>query len=263
MESPRAVLTLLMMMIGSATTFQSSAPCPLLARHRHRPSSTTSPLRAASQQPNELFDSPGWEGIKQELDQVPVFAVSNAQGHPVKYSLEKKDEKFEVPLFYIFATDAMKELEKAKEQNTSLPGMDINPYPLGGIFEMWAKDGAVIVPNKQSIISAGAPPNANPIGQQVPLFACMEIAQEDEKGKPVLPLFFDLEDANNAVSQAVNLDGGKEADFEVVGLNLPEAVSLLANAKDDATAFHFIPPTSSLEHIRDYLSGGSPPPPPL
>lgn len=29
----------------------------------------------------------------------------------------------------------------------------------------------VIVPNKRSIIQAGAPPNANPMGQQVPLFA--------------------------------------------------------------------------------------------
>ena len=106
-----------------------------------------------------------------------------------------------------------------------------------------------------SIIQAGAPPNANPMGQQVPLFACMEIAQEDENGKPVLPLFFELEDANNVVSQAVSLDGGKEEEFEVVGLNLPEAVSLLANAKDEQTAFHFVPPTSSLKHIRDYLSG--------
>lgn len=91
------------------------------------------------------------------------------------------------------------------------------------------------------------------MGQQVPLFACMEIAQEDEKGNPVLPLFFELEDAQSAVSQAVSQDGGKAEDFEVVGLNLPEAVSLLANSKE--TAFQFVPPASSLKHIRDYLSG--------
>ena len=114
---------------------------------------------------------------------------------------------------------------------------------------------SIIVPSKKSIIQAGAPPNANPMGQQVPLFACMEIAQENENGKPILPLFLELDDANNAVTQAVSLDGGKEEDFEVVGLNLPEAVNLLANAKEEATAFQFIPPTSSLDHIRDYLSG--------
>merc|ERR1712232_157244 len=129
--------------------------------------------------------------------------------------------------------------------------MDINPYPLGGIFKMWATDAAVIIPNKRAIIQAGAPPNANPIGQQVPLFACMEIAQENEKGNPILPMFLELEDANSAVSQAISVDGGKSEDFEVVGLNLPEAVSSLANSKDGSTAFNFIPPESSLKHIRD------------
>jgi hypothetical protein len=114
---------------------------------------------------------------------------------------------------------------------------------------------SVIVPNKKSVIQAGAPPNVNAIGQQVPLFACMEIAQENESGRPVLPLFLELDDANDAVTQAVSFDGGREEDFEVVCLNLSEAVSQLANAKEDQNAFHFVPPASSLEHIRDYLSG--------
>ena len=56
-----------------------------------------------------------------------------------------------------------------------------------------------------------------------------------------------------AVSQAVEMDGGKTEDFEVVGLDLPQAVSLLAN--ENETAFQFIPPSSSLQHVRDYLSG--------
>mmetsp|Transcript_10657 Transcript_10657/g.18732 ORF Transcript_10657/g.18732 Transcript_10657/m.18732 type:complete len:254 (+) Transcript_10657:88-849(+) len=239
-------LALLAIMIGSAQSFLPvNGP---LATHHQSPSSSL----MQSMKPNELFESPGWGGIEQELDQVPIFAVANEQGQPIKYKIEKKDATFEVPLFYTHVGDALKELEKAKENNP-LPGMDINPYPLGGIFRMWATDAAVIVPNKMSIIQAGAPPNANPMGQQVPLFACMEIAQENEKGKPVLPLFFELEDANNAVSQAVSFDGGKEEDFEVVCLNLPEAVNLLANSEENA--FQFIPPTSSLEHIRDYLSG--------
>lgn len=91
--------------------------------------------------------------------------------------------------------------------------------------------------------------------QQVPLFACMEIAQEGEDGKPFLPLFLDLEDAESAVEQAVSFDGGKKEDFEIVCLNLPEAVSLLADAKDQTMAFHFCPPDESIKHIRDYLTG--------
>ncbi len=107
---------------------------------------------------------------------------------------------------------------------------------------------SVIVPNKKSIIQAGAPPNAVAMGQQLPLFACMEIAQENENGRHVLPLFLELDDANDAVTQAVSLDGGEREDFEVVCLNLSEAVSLLANAKEEQTAFHFVPPSSSLKH---------------
>lgn len=240
--------TLCALMIGSVQSFLSSrAPLAL-----PRQSASASAIHAS--EPNPLFDSPGWESIKQELDHVPIFAVANEKGQPIKYRIEAKGSSVEIPLFYTHVSDALQELGKAKE-NTPLPGMDINPYPLGEIFELWAKDEAVIVPNKQSIVQAGAPPNANPIGQQVPLFACMEIAQENEDGKPVLPLFFELEDANNALKQAASFSGGKEEDLEVVGLNLPEAVNLLANVKEDTTAFQFIPPTSSLDHIRDYLSG--------
>lgn len=161
---------------------------------------------------------------------------------------------FEVPLFYTHVDDALEELGKARE-NKNVPGMDINPYPLGEIFQMWATDKAVIIPNKSAILQAGAPPNSNPMGQNVPLFACMEIAQENEAGIPVLPLFLDLADANEAVSEAVSYDGGKPEDFEVVCLSLPGAIEMLANADEKQTAFHFVPPTSSLKHIRDYLSG--------
>lgn len=220
-------------------------------------SSPSSFSRTTLKSSNELFDSPGWGAIRDELDQIPIFAVANAEGQPLKYSVQltKKNDDgkdmFEVPLFYTHVEDALKELENAKK-NTPMPGMDINPYPLGGLFELWSKNEAVIVPNKMSIISAGAPPNANPMGQVVPLFACMEIAQEDKDGNAVLPLFFELEDANAAVAEAVSLDGGKQEDFEVVGLSLPQAVQLLSESKENA--FQFIPPSSSIKHIRDYLS---------
>ena len=179
----------------------------------------------------------------------------------MKYGVElgkkgsEEKQKFEVPLFYTHVEDAIAEMENAREAS---PGLDIDlcPYQLGTVFELWAKNEAVIVPNKKAILQAGAPPTANVMGQAVPLFACMDIAQENENGKPVLPLFFELEDAQEALAQAVKNDGGDANEFEVVGLNLPEAVQLLANAdanKDDAPAFQFIPPSSSIKHIRDVL----------
>ncbi len=91
----------------------------------HATSSTTS-LKSS----NELFDSPNWGAIREELDQVPIFAVANADGQPLKYSVQlakKTDDgkdTFEVPLFYTHVEDALKELESAKE-NSPLPGMDM------------------------------------------------------------------------------------------------------------------------------------------
>ena len=131
---------LLALMIGSAQSFLPTHHHQPLARSQLQLPSSTSSLKQSTA-PNEIFDSPGWEAIKQELDQVPIFAVANAEGQPIKYRIEKKGTSFEVPLFYTHVSDALAELDKAKE-NTPLPGMDINPYPLGGIFEMWAKDSA-------------------------------------------------------------------------------------------------------------------------
>lgn len=150
--------------------------------------------------------------------------------------------------------DAKGELSKAKEANKELAAdMDLVPFPLGVAFELWSKDQAVIIPSAEAIKQAGAPPGTNPIGQSVPLFACMEIMQETPDGKGALPLFMDLEDANAAVDEAVKSDGGSAEDFEVVSLSLNRAVELLATVPD-TPGFQFIPPQSSITHIDDYLT---------
>ena len=90
------------------------------------PSPPTTTLKSS----NDLFDTANWGAIREELDQVPIFAVANAEGQPLKYSIElaKKnddgDNTYEVPLFYTHVEDALKELENAKNNNP-LPGMDM------------------------------------------------------------------------------------------------------------------------------------------
>lgn len=119
--------TLCFILCSSIDSVQSFILPPITSK------TSSSSLQLSSKTPNELFDSPGWESIKKELDQVPIFAVANEEGSPIKYEISKKGDSFQVPLFYTHVSDALIELEKAKE-NTPLPGMDINPYPLGGIF---------------------------------------------------------------------------------------------------------------------------------
>jgi hypothetical protein len=62
-----------------------------------------------------------------------------------------------------------------------------------------------------------------------------------------------LEEAQAAMKMALEIDGGDPSDFEVVGLSLYRAVEMLATVPE-TPSFHFIPPASSIEHIRAYLS---------
>eukprot|EP00526_Cylindrotheca_closterium_P017935 CAMPEP_0113630164 /NCGR_PEP_ID=MMETSP0017_2-20120614/15668_1 /TAXON_ID=2856 /ORGANISM="Cylindrotheca closterium" /LENGTH=303 /DNA_ID=CAMNT_0000540609 /DNA_START=50 /DNA_END=961 /DNA_ORIENTATION=+ /assembly_acc=CAM_ASM_000147 len=235
----------------------------------------------------ELFESESWKIIKKDLDQVPIFCVANKEGKPVAYSItvkktkegsdtDKEDEEpitFQVPFFYTDVEDAKTELKKAKETTANkdvADEMDLIPFPLGSAFQMWSKDQAVIVPSGKAVQQAGAPPGTNPIGQSVPLFACMEIMQEmevpddtdtadsKEEGKtkmvPVLPLFMVLEECNAAVDQAVEMDGGKADQFEVVSLSLTRAVEQLASQASGFPGFQLIPPQASIEYINNYLS---------
>ena len=204
-----------------------------------------------------LFDSDAWKNIKSDLDKVPVFTVATKEGNPLAYTIEIGGKgEFSVPCFYCDVDAALSELTGARE-NANDPdmkeGLDIIPFPLGQAFQLWSNDQAVIVPSKNAIQQAGAPPNTNPIGQQVPMFACMEIAEEQEDGTPRLPVFLSLEDANAALKEAVDSDGGDEDDFEVVCLSLSGVVAQLATVPE-TPAFHFIPPSTSMKYIQEYLS---------
>ena len=78
---------------------------------------------------------------------------------------------------------------------------------------------------------------------------------EERDGKGVLPLFLSLDDANAAVKSAVEADGGNVDEFEVIAMSLNRAVELLVSEEESSMAgFHFIPPSTSMKYIQDYLS---------
>jgi hypothetical protein len=236
-----------------ATSFVLHLPTPV-----RQPSAIYSTPADSSADPSadpsaDLFQSEGWKFIEEDLNKLPIFTVGNPDGKPLAYTVETKDNKsYTAPFFYVDVDDALEELQKAKD-STGLEGLDLVPYPMGQAFQLWATDKAVIVPNKQAILQAGAPQGTDPVGQQVPLFACMDIMQETPDGRGVLPLFMLLEDANLAMEQALEADGGSPDDFEVVSLSLGRAVEMLATVPD-TPAFQFIPPSSSVKYIQEYLS---------
>lgn len=255
-----ALLVLMMtIMAYDAQAFTCRPPTVHGSRRYQSTSSDDSNSSNNDNNNNDLFTSEAWIPILEDLDRVPIFAVANPQGYPLAYKVETSKGTFEVPTFFCDIDAARQELSHLRDEinkkGDAAEGIDLIPFPLGKAFELWGQDQAVIVPGQNAILQAGAPPGTKPIGQQVPMFACMEIMEEREDGTGVLPLFMALEDANQALREAVQADDGvvKVEDFEVVSLSLNRAVELLATVPD-SPAFHFIPDSRSMKYIQDYLS---------
>ena len=207
----------------------------------------------------QIFETDGWKRIENDLDRFPIWTVATADGDPLAYTVTVPAQStYTVPFFWCDVSDALQELENSRA-NTQLDGLDIIPFPLGTAFKMWVGDSAVIVPSRASILQAGqgesgasSASNSSPIGQQVPMWTCLEISEEDEEtGRPLLPIFMALDDANAAVTEAVRTDGGKLDDFEVVCLSLNGAIEQLVTVPEETPSFHFIPPSTSMDYIEE------------
>ena len=224
--------------------------------------------------PEQMFASEGWQPIKAELDSLPIFCVANEQGQPLQYRV---NDETTMPFFYCDAGAAQDELTKARAetQEDVAAKLGIIPFPLGQAFELMAQNRAAIIPSAVALEQAGAPAGTNPLGQQVPLFCCMEVMQaRPSDGKPVLPIFMDHTQATAAMQEALATDGpnnnnnnnnnssggdGTPSEFEIVSLSLPRAVELLATNAEDAPSFHFLPSPASMEYIQTYLEEDSQP----
>ena len=205
-----------------------------------------------------MFESEGWDNIAENLSTFPLFSIATAQGNPVAYQISVGKEKtFDIPFFYCDVTEALAELEKAQANSAkATEGEDLKliPFPLEQAFKLWCDDKAVIIPSKASILQAGAPAGTNPVGQRVPMWACLDISEEQEGGlPPKLPIFMGLDDANTAVMEAVGGDRKKADDFEVVCLSLDGAIEQLVTVPEESPSFHFIPPSKSMTYIEENI----------
>eukprot|EP00534_Pseudo-nitzschia_fraudulenta_P001472 CAMPEP_0201127596 /NCGR_PEP_ID=MMETSP0850-20130426/30853_1 /ASSEMBLY_ACC=CAM_ASM_000622 /TAXON_ID=183588 /ORGANISM="Pseudo-nitzschia fraudulenta, Strain WWA7" /LENGTH=266 /DNA_ID=CAMNT_0047396497 /DNA_START=99 /DNA_END=899 /DNA_ORIENTATION=+ len=203
-----------------------------------------------------MFESEGWKDIAGDLSRFPLFSLATPEGNPVAYQITVGKEKtYDIPFFYCDVTEALAELEKTQANSakaTEAENLKLIPFPLEQAFKLWCDDKAVIIPSKASILQAGAPAGTNPIGQKVPMWACLEISEEQEGGlPPKLPIFMALDDANAAVLEAVEGDKEKADDFEVVCLSLDGAIQQLVNVQDESPSFRFIPPSKSMEYIEE------------
>ena len=175
--------------------------------------------------------------------------MASADGQPIQCEVNG----LTTALFYVDVAGAQEELKKAKAAVPDSP-LDLVPFPLSEAFKWWCEDKAMIVPSIDAIRAAGAPDGAMPLGQQVPLFACLEMQAESKDGKPTLPLFFVYDEAKEAMGMALDVDGTAEdkATFKIVNLSLQRAVELLATVPS-TPAFQFVTPSSSSEYVASFL----------
>jgi len=233
-------------MMPKVLLFLLAATRAFVPASRHR---AVTRLRAGG---DAILDAPNWPSVKRVLDELPVFTCANAQGQPLQY--ERGGQP--LALFYSCIEACREELKLAKEEWPNLE-LDIVPIGLGEAFRLHREGAGVLIPAKDAVVAAGAPPEAPPMGQEMPLFACMEMAREGPNGTPQLPLFLSHAEAKAAIDDAVAADGGG-ATLDLVCLSLNKALEQLVT--QDEQAFAFVAPEASLAHIRSYLenSGGVP-----
>jgi len=206
----------------------------------------SSPVLSAT----DLFESAGWPQLQTSLDKLPVFTVANGEGQPLQYEVGEKP----LAVFYAEVEAAKKELAQSQAQFPDL-GCDLIPVGLGSAYKLSCEGKAMVVPSLADLVAAGAPADAQPMGQELPLFACMEMSQEGDKG-PVLPLFVSHADCAAAVKQVTDTEASEEP-LEISCLSLPSVVERLTGVADPSSGgFEFIAPSASVQHIQAYLGQG-------
>lgn len=204
-------------------------------------------LSAAPSSVEELLSTPDiWDPIKKELDHVPVFSTANSQGQPLEYNVGGKP----IGLFFCDVNAAKAELEKAQKE-IKMDGLQILPFPLGEIFEMGGKQMAAIIPAAEALEAAGAPKDLNPVGQQVPLFGCMEIQADQPDGTSKTPLFFTYKEAETVMNMALQGAGGGDQKFEITVMPLVKAVQSMAT--NEEKSYMFEAPEASLAYLKSTL----------
>lgn len=149
---------------------------------------------------------------------------------------------------------AKTQLATAQDQFPELE-CDLIPVGLGSAYKLSCTGKAILVPSVAALLAAGAPEGTEPLGQELPMFACMEITRAGEEG-PLVPLFMSYVDYSEAVARETDAYA-PEQPLQMVCLSLASVVEELAGLDDPSSgAFSFVAPSESLQHIETYLGKG-------
>ena len=209
---------------------------------------TTTAARRVATSPRMALEGDGWAQLQAALDKLPVFSVANPEGQPLQYQVGQQT----LALFYADIDAAKAQLAAAQDQNPEqMKGCDLVPVGLGNAFKLSSDGKAMIVPGLAELQAAGAPEDAQPMGQELPLFACMEMSREGDEAAlqegPVVPLFMSHSDCAAYVAEATGVS------VDISGLSLASVVEQLTGTSG---AYSFVPPSASLQHVNSYVGQG-------
>jgi hypothetical protein len=199
--------------------------------------------------------------LRSLLTSFPSLAIScgkaNEDGQPLEFKVGDRP----IALFYADVEAAKTQLAGIQKQSPDLT-CDLMPVGLGSAFKLSCQNKAMVVPGLAELVAAGAPEDAQPLGQELPLFACMKMSREREGDDgPVVPLFMSFADCDKAVKQvtdAAETDEETKAALEISCLSLASVVEQLAGLDEPASsgAFAFEAASASLQHIEAYVGKG-------
>lgn len=143
-------------------------------------------------------------------------------------------------------------LATTQAQSPDLRDIDLVPVGLGLAYRLSCEGRAMLVPGVAELVALGAPEDAQPLGQELPLFMCPEMTSESEDG-PVVPLFMCFTDCADAVEASVD---PRDDPKQITGLPLGGVVEQQLVDPLAGPNFSFVPPSASLAHVEAYLGQG-------
>ena len=199
-----------------------------------------------------LTDSAEWPSVQTVLDEVPVFTMANEEKKPLQYQVNGQP----MAMFYADVNAAMDQLYSIKKQYPDIDN-DLVPVGLGAAYKMSCEGKACLVPGVPELTEVGMPEGMSAVGQELPLFACMEISKETDDGDAVTPLYMSYADCEAAVKEAEKVAETEDDDpLEVVGLSLPSVVEHFLSVKEGKPKFAFVTPSRTNEHLSSYVGSG-------